>query len=354
MATSKRARTDEFSLNSNVVHLNVGGKRFLVSIQTANSFAMIRKMLDWNGSRQCNDELFIDRDPVLFDILLQSVRACSRPPQNDIVQHKGRLIEECAFYCVNDWVVESISGKISGAHTRLQDREIRATELSGDFMLVDPFQVTFTQGRIAELGLPLLEPRQTARAFVNCTSELVLRERLNALTGGLVDRLAFTNGILIAGGAVVCALMNKSSLCGDVDVFLHCQPEEGISKIRAIFNAVRLHAVDTCQGNSSSNIFVTRTAGSVTIFSCVSRHLNPIQVVLRCVSSIKGLLSNFDVDCCAVAFDVGVGKAYMTPRAKRAFEFAANLADSRFDSPTYIDRLYKYTKRGFGVVVSLA
>ena len=41
----------------------------------------------------------------------------------------------------------------------------------------------------------------------------------------------------------------------------------------------------------------------------------------------------------------------MTPRARRAYEFGANVMDSRFNSPTYASRLHKYGLRGFAVVV---
>ena len=41
----------------------------------------------------------------------------------------------------------------------------------------------------------------------------------------------------------------------------------------------------------------------------------------------------------------------MTQRARRAYEYGANIIDSRFNSPTYINRLDKYANRGFAVVV---
>ena len=74
-------------------------------------------------------------------------------------------------------------------------------------------------------------------------------------------------------------------------------------------------------------------------------------VVLHVVDHVTELLRQFDVDCAAVAFEPASGKTYMTPRAKRAFEFGCNILDSRFNSPTYAERLWKYASRGFGVAV---
>ena len=74
-------------------------------------------------------------------------------------------------------------------------------------------------------------------------------------------------------------------------------------------------------------------------------------VVLQVVANMSELLRQFDVDCAAVAFEPATRKAYMTPRAKRAFEHGCNVLDSRFNSPTYAERLWKYASRGFAVAV---
>ena len=73
--------------------------------------------------------------------------------------------------------------------------------------------------------------------------------------------------------------------------------------------------------------------------------------MLHVVENVTELLRQFDVDCAAVAFEPATGKAYMSPRAKRAFESGCNILDSRFNSPTYAERLWKYANRGFAVAV---
>ena len=50
-------------------------------------------------------------------------------------------------------------------------------------------------------------------------------------------------------------------------------------------------------------------------------------VILKTVSSIGELLGSFDVDCAAVCYDCGADRAWMTTRAKRAFEFKCNIVD---------------------------
>ena len=65
--------------------------------------------------------------------------------------------------------------------------------------------------------------------------------------------------------------------------------------------------------------------GSVT----ASGDLN-VQIVLHTYGSIEQLLSRFDVDCCACAFDME--RFWMTPRCKRALEFKANVVDHSFST----------------------
>ena len=74
-------------------------------------------------------------------------------------------------------------------------------------------------------------------------------------------------------------------------------------------------------------------------------------MILHTVSSIESLLAPFDVDCCAVAYDVSSNQLWASPRAMRAFRHGANVVDSRFNSGNYISRLHKYSGRGFAVVV---
>ncbi len=261
-----------------MVRLNVGGRRFDVSLQTANAFGYLRGMLAWGTQEQDEGGIFVDRDPALFEILLRCVRTFMRPPQREICNRKDELLSECAFYCSGDFLTDSITGRISGFNMRPEDKEISFFERTGDVSLHDPFQTTFDQRPVAELSPALLEQRGDERARVDCGTEAVMRARLNRLTNGLVDKLTSVQGLLIAGGAVVHALLVGRQRCSDVDIFLRRAPEEGLSKLRAVYDAVRQLALNASQGAALRNLLVTRTSSSVTIFSCADRAVPPIQV----------------------------------------------------------------------------
>ena len=69
------------------VKLNVGGRRFELALQTANAFGYLRARLNEGLSRETDDNgyMFIDRDPSLFEILLQCVRDNGRQVLHEIL-----------------------------------------------------------------------------------------------------------------------------------------------------------------------------------------------------------------------------------------------------------------------------
>jgi hypothetical protein len=69
--------------------------------------------------------------------------------------------------------------------------------------------------------------------------------------------------------------------------------------------------------------------------------------VLRIYKSISEILTGFDVDCSGAAYD---GKqVYCTPRALQAYMTQINHIDLSRRSPSYENRLSKYSHRGFEV-----
>lgn len=69
--------------------------------------------------------------------------------------------------------------------------------------------------------------------------------------------------------------------------------------------------------------------------------------MLRLYSSISEILTGFDVDCSCAAYD---GKqVYAAPRALAAFMTQCNTIDLTRRSPSYENRLSKYSHRGFEV-----
>ncbi|KAK0647124.1 hypothetical protein B0T16DRAFT_354017 [Cercophora newfieldiana] len=124
----------------------------------------------------------------------------------------------------------------------------------------------------------------------------------------------------------------------DVDLFLYgLTHEEAIEKIKEIERAVR-DAILT-------EVTVVRTKYAITIASQYpTRH---IQVVLRVYKSVGEILTGFDIDAAGGAYD---GKqVYVTPRALGSYITQINPIDLSRRSPSYENRLSKYSHRNFEV-----
>lgn len=87
------------SSNEKHIRLNVGGKIFDIGMETINSFQYLQARLGDNFQSPLNEDgqLFVDRCPDLFAVLLQSVRSLTRPRQRYILEHKQDLLAECEF-----------------------------------------------------------------------------------------------------------------------------------------------------------------------------------------------------------------------------------------------------------------
>ncbi|KAF7937481.1 uncharacterized protein EAE98_001795 [Botrytis deweyae] len=164
------------------------------------------------------------------------------------------------------------------------------------------------------------------------------------------------NNVVAAGSAVTTSLLplpekwagSKRAMreyyhehlapASDVDLFLYGLTEaEGLEKIKQIETNIRdaiLHETTTI-----------RTKNAITIASQYpTRH---VQIVLRLYDSISQIITGFDVDCSCAAYD---GKqVYMSPRAVGSFITQCNTIDLTRRSPSYENRLSKYSHRGFEV-----
>jgi ankyrin repeat protein len=162
--------------------------------------------------------------------------------------------------------------------------------------------------------------------------------------------------VVVAGSAVTTALLpvpekwagSKRALreyyheniapASDVDLFLYgLTEEEGIEKIKQIETNIKdsiLHETTTI-----------RTKNAITIASQhPTRH---VQIVLRLYDSISQIITGFDVDCACAAYDGN--QVYASPRALTAFATQTNTIDLSRRSPSYENRLSKYSHRGFEV-----
>ncbi len=88
-----------------------------------------------------------------------------------------------------------------------------------------------------------------------------------------------------------------------------------------------------------------RTKNTITIVS--QYPIRHIQIVLRLYKSVSEILTGFDVDCSCVAYDGQ--QVWASPRALAAFMTQVNTIDLTRRSPSYENRLSKYSHRGFEV-----
>ncbi|KKY22090.1 putative ankyrin repeat protein [Diplodia seriata] len=164
------------------------------------------------------------------------------------------------------------------------------------------------------------------------------------------------SNVVAAGSSVVTPLLpvpkkysgSKRSLrqyyhevvapASDVDLFLYDLSEEkALEKIKQIEQKVK--------DSILSETTTVRTKHCITIASQYpTRH---VQIVLRIYKSVAEILTGFDVDASCAAYD---GKqVYASPRALAAYMTQINTVDLTRRSPSYENRLSKYSHRGFEV-----
>jgi hypothetical protein len=164
------------------------------------------------------------------------------------------------------------------------------------------------------------------------------------------------SNVIVAGSAAATALVpipkeyqgSKRALrqyyheilapASDVDLFLYgLDEEQAMEKIKQIETKVRDAILQECT--------TIRTKHAITIVSeYPTRH---VQIVLRIYKNISEILTGFDVDSSCVCYD---GKeVYMAPRAISAYMTQTNHVDLTRRSPSYENRLSKYSHRGFEV-----
>ncbi|KAF2721724.1 ankyrin [Polychaeton citri CBS 116435] len=164
------------------------------------------------------------------------------------------------------------------------------------------------------------------------------------------------SNVVVAGSAVVTSMLavpnehsgSKKALrtyyheqlapASDVDLFIYgLDEEQAKEKIKQIDRAVR----DALLVETTT----VRTKHAITIASQYpTRH---VQIVLRIYKSISEILTGFDVDCSCAAFDGN--QVWASPRALVAFMTQTNTVDLTRRSPSYENRLSKYSHRGFEV-----
>ncbi|KAH8799706.1 hypothetical protein F5884DRAFT_114530 [Xylogone sp. PMI_703] len=164
------------------------------------------------------------------------------------------------------------------------------------------------------------------------------------------------NNVVAAGSSVTTSLLpvpkewsgSKRSLreyyhehfapASDVDLFLYGLTEEqAIEKIKQIERSVKDALL--------TEVTTIRTKNAITIASQYpTRH---VQIVLRIYDSISQIITGFDVDCACAAYTGD--QVYASPRAIASLLTQCNTIDLTRRSPSYENRLSKYSHRGFEV-----
>ena len=103
--------------------------------------------------------LFIDRDPELFAVLLQFMRASTTPPQSHIRANRESLLEECRFFGVDAarFRGHTWTSDLSPQDRRIKKQEYEARSLSeaqGCFLL-DVFRHDASPVEPTDLGLQI-------------------------------------------------------------------------------------------------------------------------------------------------------------------------------------------------------
>jgi Ankyrin repeats (3 copies)/Ankyrin repeat len=113
--------------------------------------------------------------------------------------------------------------------------------------------------------------------------------------------------------------------------------EQAVEKIRQIEAKIR--------DSILSETTTIRTKHAITIASQYpTRH---VQIVFRLYKSVSEILTGFDVDCSCVAYDGH--HFWAAPRGVAAYVTQTNTIDLSRRSPSYENRLSKYSHRGFEV-----
>ena len=346
--------------------LNVGGKRFDVAADTLERIPFFEPIVSgrFTGDVDEKGQIFVDRSPDIFAIILQSVRTNSRPSRLVLERYTAELTADADFYCIG-WLSDALKGKPSEQHLSVDVVALRAFERSArqfyetgqneapsKHMLRDLHKEELHNARPEAMGLPLFFRREAEKPL-SIAPFPEFRQRFNEWSGGLVEAIeAIGPGICIAGGSVLAALLGCGA--GDIDIFV-TDPPRAEDLCRQVFEAVQRN--QATRHGTASKILVTRSHNAVTFYRMGSTgeaarpSFPPVQIITSVFQDSLDLLLGFDVDCCCVAWEIEKQRVVATERALRAIRHRTNIADPMFGTTSYCRRLEKYARRGFAVAV---
>mmetsp|Transcript_11094 Transcript_11094/g.16738 ORF Transcript_11094/g.16738 Transcript_11094/m.16738 type:complete len:725 (-) Transcript_11094:141-2315(-) len=182
--------------------------------------------------------------------------------------------------------------------------------------------------------------------------EATFNRKWEEFTSGSLKGMDWSN-TFAAGGSVIRCLdlagqsREDESKGSDVDLFLYgLSDEQANAKIKSIYNTVLSNAQSMQKGKMQAAEII-RTKNAVTIIG--QYPMRHVQIILRMYRSPAEVLMGFDIDSCTAGYDGS--RVWCLPRCRRALTKRYNLVDLTRRSLTYEIRLFKYSKRGFRVLV---
>ena len=109
--------------------LNVGGKRFDVAADTLERIPFFEPIVSGRFAGDLDEagQMFIDRSPELFAMILQCVRTNSRPSRAALEHHRTELQADVDFYCI-DWLSRALRGEPSERQLSIDVVALRSFE----------------------------------------------------------------------------------------------------------------------------------------------------------------------------------------------------------------------------------
>lgn len=189
-----------------------------------------------------------------------------------------------------------------------------------------------------ELELPCLYDKEINYSPSQLPNQIDFIFKINNSVNNMFDGMDWNN-IIIAGGLLTSIAFNYNSSNSDIDIFFI---GKDLSK-EYVNNKIK-HIHDIIKKNTKSDILIFKTPNTITLYA--GYPYKYVQIVLRICTSVCELLSFFDLDCCAIAYD---GKDILTiPRFIRCIKTRSNFIDVRkLNNIQFCNRIYKYFNKGF-------
>lgn len=181
------------------------------------------------------------------------------------------------------------------------------------------------------------------------TRELISNDNFNKeFSKKTFDLLTYIHwdNIIVAGGSLVNIITNNPAKLNDIDMFIYgLDAEQSKQKIDRVIGSIKQKAIDM---KYDTRVYINKNVVNIYVFD--TKKLLQVQIILRLYDTLAQVLVGFDVDCCAIGYN---GKKLMTTeRGLHALKYRVNVANLKRRSPSYENRLIKYSFRGFDVVTN--